>query len=115
MREQYQGAFYARAQNMARGLTAAYDRALEAHDILVMPTTPQRAHSHIPSVEEDRLAYCRQALNMVSNTAPINVSGHPSISVPCAGVSGRPIGMMLTGRHMEDATVLRAAHAYMTG
>ncbi len=113
VREQYQGAFYARAQNMARGLTAAYDRALAEHDILLMPTTPQRAHARIPSVEEDRLTYCRQALNMVTNTAPIDVTGHPSISIPCADVAGRPIGVMLTGRHMDDATVLRAAQAYM--
>jgi amidase len=25
---------------------------------------------------------------------------------------GRPIGMMLVGRHFDDATVLRAGHAY---
>jgi amidase len=25
---------------------------------------------------------------------------------------GRPIGMMIVGRHFDDATVLRAGHAY---
>ena len=114
MREQYQGAFYARAQNMARVLSSEYDKVLATHDILLMPTTPQQAHGMLQSVEEDRMAYVANALNMVHNTAPINLTGHPSISVPCQAVSGLPVGLMLTGRWMDDATVLRAANAYMT-
>ena len=114
MREQYQGAFYARAQNMARVLSSEYDKVLASHDILLMPTTPQQAHGMLPSVEEDRMTYVANALNMVHNTAPINLTGHPSISVPCQAVSGLPVGLMLTGRWMDDATVLRAANAYMT-
>ncbi len=114
MREQYQGAFYARAQNMARVLSSEYDKVLATHDILLMPTTPQQAHGMLPSVEEDRMTYVANALNMVHNTAPINLTGHPSISVPCQAVSGLPVGLMLTGRWMDDATVLRAANAYMT-
>ena len=115
MREQYQGAFYARAQNMARVLSNEYDKVLAIHDVLLMPTTPQQAHGTLPSVEDDRMTYVANALNMVHNTAPINLTGHPSISVPCQGVSGLPVGLMLTGRWMDDATVLRAANAYMTG
>ena len=114
MREQYQGAFYARAQNMSRELTSEYNRVLEDYDILLMPTTPQKAHSIQPSVENDRLTYVNNALNMIHNTAPFDLSGHPSISVPCRNVSDLPIGLMLTGRWMDDATVLRAANAYMS-
>jgi Asp-tRNA(Asn)/Glu-tRNA(Gln) amidotransferase A subunit family amidase len=32
--------------------------------------------------------------------------------VPCGTSDGGPIGVMLVGRHFEDATVLRAGHAY---
>ncbi len=113
MREQYHGAFYGRAQNLTRELTAAYDRCLQDFDLLLMPTTPQTAHEIPPSVNEDRMTYVGQALNMVQNTAAFNLSGHPSISVPCRDVSGLPVGVMLSGRHLDDATVLRAAHAYM--
>jgi amidase len=49
---------------------------------------------------------------MVANTATFDLTGHPSITVPCKGVKGLPVGLMLTGRHFEDATVLRAGHAY---
>lgn len=114
MRERYQGVFYGRAQNQARVLTAAYNKILAEADLVLMPTTPQTAHLMTESVEKDRKAYVAQALNMVRNTAAFDLTGHPSISVPVHGVSGLPIGLMLTGRHFEDATVLRAAHAYHT-
>ena len=37
------GRYYAKAQNLARQLRAEYDKALEAVDILLMPTTPLKA------------------------------------------------------------------------
>jgi amidase len=112
MRDRFDGVFYARAQNQARALTAAYDAVFETADLVVMPTTPQTAHKTIPLPEEDRTAHIVQALNMVWNTAAFDMTGHPSISVPVHGVDGMPVGLMLTGRSFEDATVLRAAHAY---
>lgn len=112
MRQQYHGVFYARAQNMSRRLTAAYDKVLAEADLLLMPTTPQTAHKMPAMPEDDRGEHISQALNMVANTAAFDLSGHPSISVPVNGVDGLPVGLMLTGRQFDDATVLRAAHAY---
>lgn len=112
MRERYQGVFYGRAQNLARCLTAAYDAVLAKHDVILMPTTPQTAHAVPPTPEMDRITHVTQALNMVRNTAAADLTGHPAISVPCHGVGGLPVGVMLVGRPFEDATVLRAAHAY---
>lgn len=112
MREQYHGVFYARAQNLSRSLTAAYNAVLNSADLVVMPTTPQTAHAAPPSPEENRAEHISQALNMVHNTATFDLTGHPSISVPVNGVDGLPVGLMLTGRLFDDATVLRAAHAY---
>ena len=48
------------------------------------------------------------------NTAPFDVTGNPALSVPCGMSDGLPVGMMLVGRHFDDATVLRAGHAYET-
>ena len=115
MREQYHGVFYGRAQNFARQLTSAYDELFADYDLVLMPTTPQTAHPAPPSAEEDRGAHIAQALNMVRNTCVFDLTGHPSISVPCKGVSGLPIGLMLTAAHFDDATALRAAHAYEVG
>jgi amidase len=112
MRRRYDGVFYARAQNMSRALTAAYDRVLAEADLILMPTTSQTAHRMPASPEEDRAEHVGQALNMVWNTAAFDLTGHPSVSVPVKGVDGLPVGLMLTGRQFADATVLRAAHAY---
>ncbi len=113
MRENYDGVLYGRAQNLSRQLTAAYDKVFEEFDIVLMPTTPQTAHKVPAAPEEDRTEHISQALNMVRNTAAFDLTGHPSITVPCRGVKGLPIGLMLTGAQFDDATVLKVAHAYM--
>jgi len=47
-----------------------------------------------------------------ANNCSFNVTGHPVMTVPCGLIEGLPVGMMLVGRRGEDATVLRAAHAF---
>lgn len=51
-------------------------------------------------------------MEMLPNTAPFDVTGHPAMIVPCGVSGGRPIGMMLVGRRWYEATVLRAARAF---
>lgn len=53
-----------------------------------------------------------RALEMVANTCPFDVSGHPACSVPAGLVEGLPAGLMIVGRRFDDAGVLRVAHAY---
>ena len=53
-----------------------------------------------------------RALEMTANTMPTDVTGHPALNVPCAVSGGLPVGMMLIGRRGEEATLLRAAHAF---
>ena len=111
MQDRYHGHYYSKAQNLARMLTAAYDQALSEYDLLVMPTLPMKA-TVIPPADCSRQEYTDRALEMIPNTCPFDVSGHPAISVPCGVSDGLPIGMMLVGRMGDDATVLRAADAY---
>ena len=49
---------------------------------------------------------------MQQNTCPFDVSFHPALTVPCGKVGGLPIGMMLVGRHFEEATLISAAKAF---
>ncbi len=109
--DRYQGSHYARARNLARQLRAAYDEALERYDVLVMPTTPMQA-TVIPGPDAPREEVLVRGLEMIANTAPLDVSGHPACSVPAGVVNGLPTGMMIMGRRFDDATVLRVAHAY---
>jgi amidase len=111
MQDQYHGRYYAKAQNLVRSLTAAYDAALRDCDLLVMPTLPLKA-TKIPPPNASREEYVTRALEMIPNTCPFDMTGHPAITVPCGMSEGLPIGMMLVGRNGEDATVLRAADTF---
>ena len=113
MHDTYHGRFYAKAQNASRLLRQAYDDALTAVDVLVLPTTPIKATPIPPpgiSVSES----ARIAHQMGANTSPFNAAGHPAMSVPCAMSEGLPVGMMIVGPRGNDATVLCAAHAFET-
>jgi amidase len=111
LQNNYHGRYYAKAQNLARSLRAAYDGALRDADVLVMPTTPMKP-TLIPPPTASREEYVARALEMIPNTCPFDVTGHPAITVPCGSASGLPVGMMMIGRHWEDAVLLRAAHAF---
>lgn len=110
LNQAYHGRLYAKAQNQRRVLQAAYDQSLERCDILVMPTTPMTAHRYVPDMGPlDSLNF---GWNMLGNTAPFDMTGHPSLTVPCGKSDRLPVGLMLTGRHFDDATLLRAGHAF---
>ena len=72
------------------------------------------AGTHPFSRWEGREETLARALEMINNTCPFDASGHPSMSVPCGMIDGLPVGMMLTGRKFDEATVLRAAQAFET-
>ena len=107
----YQGKHYAMAQNLAFELRAAYDDALSRYDVLVMPTLPLQA-TVLPAADAPREEVVPRALEMITNTCVTDVTGHPACSVPAGLVDGLPTGMMIIGRHWDDATVLRVAHTY---
>ncbi|MDN5749336.1 MAG: amidase [Pseudonocardia sp.] len=106
-----QGAHYAMARNLVPTLRAAYDDALAQYDVLVMPTTPIRS-SVIPAPDAPREEVIGRALEMLANTCVTDVSGHPACNVPAGLVDGLPTGMMIVGKHFDDATVLRVAHTF---
>ncbi len=111
MLNQYGGRYYGKAQNIARRIRAAHDRALDACDVLVMPTLPIVATPLAPADAPIDL-YIQRAHEMLTNTACHNITGHPALTVPCGLNDGLPVGLMLIGRHFDEATIYRAAHAY---
>lgn len=108
----YQGYYYYKAQNLRRRLRAAYDAALAHHDILLMPTTRVMASPHVPA-DAPLPAMMQHSWEQIGNTCPFNVTGHPSLSIPCGfGAGDRPIGMMLTSKHWQESLLYRAADAF---
>jgi amidase len=111
MLKHHRGHFYAKAQNLSRALRAAYDDALARFDLLVMPTTPMKA-TPLPPPGAAIPLIIQRAFEMIGNTAPFDTSGHPAMNIPCGLSEGLPVGMMLIGRHWEESTIYRAAHAF---
>ncbi len=111
MDDQYHGRYYAKAQNLSWKLRGAYDAAFADYDLLVMPTLPLKA-TKIPTKGCPREEYVARGLEMINNTAPFDATGHPAMTVPCGTSDGLPVGMMLIGRHYDEATILQAAHAF---
>ena len=107
----YRGHYYAKAQNLSRKLRAAYDGMLGAYDLLAMPTTPMKA-TPLPPPDAPLALYIQRAFEMLNNTAPFDITGHPAMSVPCAMTDGLPVGLMLVAKHYDESTIYRAAHAF---
>ena len=107
----HRGHYYAKAQNLARQLREEYDRVLGAYDLLLMPTLPMKA-TPLPPRDAPLALYCQRAFEMLPNTAPFDVTGHPAMSVPCGMSDGLPVGMMLVGGKWKEAVIYRAAAAF---
>ena len=113
MHRNYHGHYYAKAQNLSRRLRETYDASLAEYDVLAMPTLPMLA-TKLPEPDCSREEYVDAALNMLANTCPFDVTGHPAMTVPCGKADDSPIGMMLIGKRYDDATVIQAAGAFET-
>lgn len=98
---------YIQSRRELDGARRAIDAAFSNVDFLVTPTTSVPP----PTIEEAvRLGI---EVEMIRNTAPFNVYGLPTISIPCGFTSsGLPIGMQISGPHFGEARVLALAHAY---
>ncbi|HEX3409170.1 MAG TPA: amidase [Candidatus Binataceae bacterium] len=106
----YHGRLYDKAQHLRATLRAAYDAVLANFDAIAMPTTPMKAHRYRPHLRPGELI--SHGWNMLGNTAPFDMTGHPSISVPCGKSDGLPVGLMLTGKHFDEMALLRIADAF---
>jgi amidase len=112
LRERTLGTSFGVLQNMRLSLRRALCRELERCDLLLTPTLPSTAPPLLPSSAsiEERLADTRASV--IHNTTPINLSGHPALSLPSGSdADGLPTAVQLIGRHWDDYTVFRAAFA----
>ena len=102
--------FYHKAQEMRRAVQRELDQVLDKYDVLVGYVTNDVAGLLVVGTTGGT------AMGMASvrsSTRPYNLTGMPSISVPCGfNSAGLPVGLQITGRLFQDSTVLKVAHAY---
>lgn len=104
--ETHDGYHYVRARRLRALLRDQFDAAFDEVDVLAAPTTPTTAlelggfeRGVTPPVNWD--------------THPTNLTGHPSISVPCGETdAGLPVGFQLVGAWHDERTVIDAAYTY---
>jgi aspartyl-tRNA(Asn)/glutamyl-tRNA(Gln) amidotransferase subunit A len=97
----------------ARAARTFVDDVFSRRDVLVVPTIPEPA----PALAAVKAGPPEEIVHRMGRfarlTRPWNALGLPALSVPCGfAADGRPLGLQLVGRPFDEATVLRAGHAY---
>ena len=104
----YYDAYYLKAQQVRTLIRRDYEIALQAADLIALPTSPTAAFLLGERTGDPLQMYLADVF-----TVAANLSGLPSISVPCGFTANRlPCGFQLTGRAMDEATVLRVADVF---
>lgn len=107
----YYDAYYIRAQKARTLIRNDFTEAFKKVDVILSPTSPTPAHRLGELKENPLAAYLEDVF-----TIPVNLAGLPGISIPCgtAQMDGKalPVGLQIVGKPLDEATVLRVAHAF---
>jgi aspartyl-tRNA(Asn)/glutamyl-tRNA(Gln) amidotransferase subunit A len=104
----YYDAYYLKAQQVRTLIRRDYDQAFESVDVIAMPTSPTPAFKLGERTGDPIKMYLADVF-----TVGANLAGLPALTVPCGTTpDGLPVGLQLTGRLMEEATIFRAADAF---
>jgi aspartyl-tRNA(Asn)/glutamyl-tRNA(Gln) amidotransferase subunit A len=104
----YYDAYYLKAQQVRTLIRRDYDDAFSRVDAVAMPTSPTPAFAIGARTDDPLQMYLADVF-----TVSANLAGLPAISVPCGFSRDRlPIGLQLTGRAWDEATLFRLGEAY---
>ena len=113
IRKKHGSRYFGKSINLIRMLRSAYDEKLSSYNLLVMPTTAAKAQA-IPNAGASITEVIQSALPLYlnGNTQPFNATHHPAMAVPCGMSEGLPVSLMLIGKHFDEPTIYKAAHAF---
>jgi len=104
----YYDAYYLKAQKVRTLLARDFGEAFRQVDAIVTPTSPTAAFK-LGEKSADPLAMYLADIYTVT----ANLAGIPGISIPCGETKEKlPIGLQILGKHFDENTVLRVAHAF---
>jgi aspartyl-tRNA(Asn)/glutamyl-tRNA(Gln) amidotransferase subunit A len=104
----YYDAYYLKAQRVRTLLTRDFEEAFKKVDAIIAPTSPTAAFKLGEKVDDPLAMYLADIYTVTANLA-----GIPGVSLPCGQTKEKlPIGMQIFGKHFDEATILRLAHAY---
>ncbi|KAB7705269.1 Asp-tRNA(Asn)/Glu-tRNA(Gln) amidotransferase subunit GatA [Bacillus aerolatus] len=103
----YYDAYYKKAQQVRTLIKKDFEDVFENYDVIIGPTTPTPAFKIGENIDDPLTMYANDIL-----TIPVNLAGVPGISVPCGFSDGMPLGLQIIGKHFDEKTVYRTAHAY---
>ncbi|MGH2470499.1 MAG: amidase family protein, partial [Chloroflexota bacterium] len=103
---------YVQASRLRALLIEEMQAALAGVDVLAMPTAPFAAPLlGQAEVELEDGSRALPAGITTRNTAPLNVTGFPAISLPCGlTTAGLPVGLQLVAGPWQEDRLLRAAY-----
>ncbi len=99
--------YYKKAQQVRTLIKQDFDKVFEAYDVIIGPTTSTPAFKIGTKIDDPVTMYANDTL-----TTPANLAGVPAISVPCGFENGLPLGLQIIGKHFDEQTVYRVAHAF---
>ena len=104
----YYDAYYLKAQKVRTLIKRDFEEAFQRCDAIITPTAPTTAFKMGEKTEDPLQMYLSDIY-----TISVNLAGLPALSLPCGFDSeGLPIGMQLIGKHFDESTILRVAHAW---
>jgi aspartyl-tRNA(Asn)/glutamyl-tRNA(Gln) amidotransferase subunit A len=105
---------YLQALRLRARLTREFIRDVFARaDVLAAPVIPERAPPLSRALDGPVAARAERQGQFSRLTRPFNGLGLPALALPCGfSGDGLPLAFQIVGRPFDEATVLRAGHAY---
>ena len=104
----YYDAYYGKAMQVRTLIVEDFKKAFKSCDVILAPVAPTPAFKIGEKVDDPLTMYLSDIFTLSANLA-----GIPGLSVPCGFSSeGLPIGLQILGRHFDEGSLLRVAHAF---